>query len=526
LDATYLGKSLFFGKQHPQSLPRYYLAALIALTLAPFLAVKLPGLGDTLNHLARMHILATIDRSLDLQRFYVVHWSPVPYLAMDAVVPVLARVMPLDWATKIFVSACVLMPFLGASALHYTVHRRFGLMPAAALLFGANTLLQLGFLNYLFMAGLACMAVALWIASTAWPRLPRTGLFMVLATLLYLGHAFAFLGYCCAVAGIEIAAAARVRFTPLRTIATNWLLAAAPAVPALCLAATLDTAPGTSGQLYAHYGDIGEKVLALLSPLLFTVGPVQSRVAGACLIIACILVPRLRLCPTLWPAALATGLAAAAMPEIVFSTWLMDFRLPLFTTILLTGGATLRLAPVARNALAAILAVALLIKSADVWRTLRATDAQIGEMRHLLTGLPRGARLLVANESGPPTGPGLTGSTIWTMPLLAVIDRDAFVPTLFTGLTTVHTRPGFAAVSTPQGSPTTLSRLSSDLAGAAPALTPVEQREGLKIYWHDWPENFDYLLVEHFYAAAPAMLPDHLRPAAHTQNLDLYKIAQ
>ncbi len=502
----------------------YYLAALIAITVAPFLAVHLPGLGDTINHLARMQILAAIDRSPDLQRFYVVHWSPVPYLAMDAVVPLLTRMMPLDWAAKIFVCACVLMPFLGASALHYAVHRRFSLVPAAALLFGANTLLQLGFLNYLFMAGLACMSVALWIASTAWSRLPRTALFTVIVTLLYLGHAFAFLGYCYAVAGFEIAAAFRDRFMPLRKIATNWLFAATPALPALCLAATLDTAPGTPGHLYSHYGDIGEKFLALLSPLLFTMGPVQWRVAAGCVFIAGILAAWLRLSQKLWPAALATGLAAVAMPEIVFSTWLMDFRLPLFTAILLTGSASLPPSKHARKTLAAILAVALLIKSSDVWRTLRVTDAQIGEMRHLLTALPRGVRLLVANESGPPAGAGLTGSTIWTMPLLAVIDRDAFVPTLFTGLTTVHTRPGFADLATPQGGPTTLARLASDLAGQAPALTPVEQREGLKIYWHDWPKNFDYLLVEHFYAAAPATLPEHLHPAAHTQNLDLYEI--
>ncbi len=503
-----------------------YLAALIAITIAPFLAVHLPGLGDTLNHLARMHILATIGRSPDLQRFYLVHWSPVPYLAMDAVVPVLARVMPLDWAAKIFVCACVLMPFLGAVTLHAAMNRRFSLVPAAALLFGANTLLQLGFLNYLFTAGLACLAVAFWIASTAWPRLPRMALFMLLVTLIYLGHAFAFLGYCCAVAGFEIGAAARVRFAPLGQVALNWLFAAAPALPAICLAASLDTSAGTSGQIYNHYGDFGEKLLALFSPLIFTTDPVQWRVAATCLVIAGILATRLRLFEKLWPAALATGLAAAAMPEILFSTWLTDFRLPLFTAILLTGSASLRLTAPARQTLAAILALALLIKSADVWRTLRATDAQIGEMRHLLTALPRGARLLVANESAPPTGPGLTGSTIWTMPLLAVIDRDAFVPTLFTGLTTVHDRPEFDAISTPQGGPTTLARLASDLAGQAPTLTPVEQREGLKIYWHDWPKTFDYLLVEHFYAAAPTKLPSHLRPAAQTENLDLYEIVK
>ncbi len=110
------------------------------------------------------------------------------------------------------------------------------------------------------------------------------------------------------------------------------------------------------------------------------------------------------------------------------------------------------------------------------------------------------------------------------MPLLAVIERDAFVPYLFTGLTTVHTRPAYAASSTPQGGPVTVRQLDEELAGKPPTLSDVEQREGLRIYWRDWPNRFDYVLVEHFFAMPPAGLPKNLVLASHSTDLDLYRI--
>ena len=134
-------------------------AALTVIVLVPIWSMQVPGLGDTMNHLARMHVLTQIDTSPALQRFYEVHWTPIPYLAMDAIVPVLARAMPLYVAGKIFVMACVLMPVLGGASLHYAVQRRFSLVPAAGFLLSYNYLLATGFLNYLFFHGICRVAV-------------------------------------------------------------------------------------------------------------------------------------------------------------------------------------------------------------------------------------------------------------------------------------------------------------------------------------------------------------------------------
>ena len=148
-------------------------------------------------------------------------------------------------------------------------------------------------------------------------------------------------------------------------------------------------------------------------------------------------------------------------------------------------------------------------------------------MHSVLQSLPAGARLLVADDSrDPPDGDALAGSTIWNMPMMAVIERNAFVPYLFTGITTVHVRQAYAAQSTPQGKPMSVAQLADDLAGRTPSLTFVERREGIKLYWHDWVNRFDYLLIEHFHAPLPAKLPAHLKPVAQTAELTLFQITQ
>jgi hypothetical protein len=502
-------------------------AVLAIILVAPFATMQLPGLGDTLNHLARMHILRNIAHSPALADFYSVQWSAIPYLAMDAVVPPLAWLVGLPQALKIFVIACALMPFIGAASLHYALHRRISLVPAAAFLIGGNYLLALGFLNYLFSLGLAVTLFAGWVATTAWNRGTRTVLFTVATTLLYFGHAFAFAGYGCAVAGFEIGWAVRRKFRPPRRVALDWICAALQAAPALLAAATLNAAQGAPGKLYSFYGEPGEKLLALASPALFLADTAQLGVLAAGLLLLGLCLPHLRCNKAVWPAVVAVALAAAAMPEILLSTWLTDFRLPLFAATLLLGSLSFTGSRLWSLVLAGALAVLLAVKSYDMWRSLRTLDAQEAEMADVLTALPTGARLLVANESADAPGRAeLAGSTIWNMPLLAVIDRDAFVPYLFTGITTVHVRPDVAASSTPQGQPVTLAQLQAELDGKPPPLSPVEQREGLKIYWHRWTGSFDYLLIEHFHRALADPFPGRLTLVKQSADISLYRIAR
>ena len=545
---------------------RLTLAILASIVLAPFLSVQIPALGDTLNHLARMHVLATLRHAPDLQRFYTIHWAPIPYLAMDAIVPGLARVLPIYVAGKIFVCACVLMPTLGTLSLHYAVHRRVSLVPAAAFLLCTNYLLALGFLNYLFSAGAAVMLFAGWYAAASWNRWRRALAFAPLVLLLYLGHAFACLAYCLAVAGLEGSRALRWGWvgvgkqgqglcprTPTRASgpgplssrtarrghAPSWpalatpthpqsgvrdvLAAAAQAVPALGFAATLHVSGGYVGALSNSYGNPLVKLMAAASPMLFLIDPVNILSIAVVLGLGVVVARHLRVSPAIWPAVLVVVVAAIAMPHVAASTWGMDLRLPIVAVMLLIGGMSWAGTAAARWPVLAVLAALLLARSADAWGVLHRVDAEVAEHRRILSLLPPGARLLVVNAAGPGTGlERVTSSTQWHMPLVAVIDRDAFVPYIFSGLTTIQVNPAFRLSSTPNGLPISLEQLR---AGAAAADDGVEHGDGqgARLYFRGWPGKFDYVLIQaqsDDIGAVPAVLA----PVAHGPGLGLYRV--
>jgi hypothetical protein len=498
------------------------------VALAPLCLVQVPGLGDYLNHLARMHVLAGIAHSPDLQRIYQVHWTPIPYLAMDAVVPLLAHILPIYLAGKMFVLACLILPVAGAACLHYAVHRRFSLVPLAAWLVSYNTLLEFGFLNYLFSLGIALILFAAWLATTTSYRWRRAALFAPLVLALYFGHAFACFAYCLAVAGFEANRAIHARLSQFRAVAADLLAAFSQAIPALIFAATLNVNSGYVGSLSTTWGDLRSKLFAACAPFLFLHDPINALVLLALLALTAFLAVRVKLASQVWPACITVTLAAIAMPHVLDSTWGMDLRLPLFLVLLLIAGASFPRAAAFRWPVVAILFVLLAAKSADAWQALHLLDGQIAETRQVLAALPRGARLLVVNVERRGTGQErVPPITYWHMPLTAVIDRDAFVPYLFSGLTTVRLRPEFRAIGTPNGLPISPDQLREGITQPAPEGIDLSDGEGGggRIYWYSWPKNFDYVLVQRF-GADPGKLPDNLHLIAHAADMDLYRIAR
>ncbi len=518
---------LFFRKEGLSYFFAYCFLA--ALTIAPIFAVDNLGLGDYLNHLARMHILASIATSPELQRFYQVAWAPIPYLAMDAVVPLLAHVLPIYLAGKVFVAGCMLLPVVGTACVHYAVHRRLSLIPAASFLCSANFLLSLGFLNYLFSVAFALLLFAAWIATAAWPRWPRAAAFAPCVVALYFGHAFACGAYCLCVAGWEVAVAWGVRFRPRQRVAADFAAAFAQAVPALGFAFTLRVSAGYVGALNTQYGNIAAKLMALISPEMFFVDRLNALVLVASLAAVVSVWRNIRIAPALWPAIAVLAAAAIAMPHVLASTWGMDLRLPWVVALLLVAGASF-VSPAAgslrawRLAALGCLTVLLAAKSADAWVVLSRVDRQIAQTREVLAALPRGARLLVVNPAGHGTGWEREPlSTIWHMPLVAVIDRDAFVPTLFNGLTTVHVRPAFRLSSTPNGLPITPAQLWEGLSRADSPGAETGDGFGARLYHFDWPQKFDFVLVQRF-GFDPPPLPGNLVLVGHAPDMDLYRV--
>lgn len=165
---------------------------LAAIALVPIMLVELPGLGDYLNHLARMRVIAGYDSSAELRALYGFDPLLRPYLAMDLIVPKLSSVMSIYDAGRVFIALAIVMPVLGVIALHLTAWGKLGATPALIMLFAYSSMLSWGFLNYLFAIGVALPLLALWLRAGTWPRWRRAAFLAVAATLIYFCHLLAF----------------------------------------------------------------------------------------------------------------------------------------------------------------------------------------------------------------------------------------------------------------------------------------------------------------------------------------------
>src|SRR5271169_2919293 len=68
-------------------------AAFTLLISIPIWTHPLPPLSDYVNHLARMHVIATLATNPQLAHFYEIDWQVIPNLTIDLIVPRLARFM-------------------------------------------------------------------------------------------------------------------------------------------------------------------------------------------------------------------------------------------------------------------------------------------------------------------------------------------------------------------------------------------------------------------------------------------------
>ena len=146
----------------PQLVVLFFVLALIAFI--PVITHPLPPLEDYANHLARMHVIATIQRDRDLARFYEIDWQIVPNLMMDLVVPVLARFMNIYLAGQLFTVAALLLIVSGTLALNRALFGHWSVLPLIAFPLLYNYVFLVGVMNYQFGMGLALWALACWIS--------------------------------------------------------------------------------------------------------------------------------------------------------------------------------------------------------------------------------------------------------------------------------------------------------------------------------------------------------------------------
>jgi hypothetical protein len=500
--------------------------SVLGLLAIPIVSVVVPPLIDYPNHLARMHILAAYADSPELRTSYVVVWKLAPYLAMDLIVPQLARFMSIYTAGQVFLYLCLTMFVAGTAAVHAALYRRLSAWPAASALIAYSFVVSFGFVNYLFGMGVWLLAFAAWIVlsrnTVRWRLIGGS----ILSLAVFFSHFFAFFGYMLCVGSYELGVWLVARDHRLRTLIRNGVVAFCPFIVPLIIFVMASSGQEGGVTLYATpHGWI----YAQLSPLLFPGAPADLAILAIVLVIPARLglLGKLHLAPAMWAPLIAVGCAAMAMPNVLSGVWGVDYRLPVvFAYMLIAGCSWHEVSTPRAHALGGFLVALLAVNVGLIVAAWHPVGQQFEEFRAALIAIPRGAKVIVFRDEA-----GINPSLMQPpaelydhLATLAVIERDAYVPFLFKHkMMPVETVAALRKIDTAIGKPIGLSDL---IAGAdpvrGPAMLGTLGSAGVHNYWGDWPRNYDYA-VEFSFGGRPE-LPDQLERVATGSFFNIYRI--
>ena len=509
-------------------------AAVAAVLVAPLFTVEIPPLLDYPNHLARRFVLARGAADPFLSRVYGQHWSVIPNIAIDLVMPPMLALMRLQVAGKIMLALMLLLPLAGTAAYSRVALRRRSLWPLGAGLVAYNFTFMLGFMNFLIGVGVALLAAAWWMhARETRPRSTVLGM-AVLALLLFFVHIFAALLLGLLILCQELVAVARDG--PIRRV--WWRNAALRALAALAVFAVpialYFASPLAEVDEPPFYVWRNVKAYWLFGPVLnyndrLDIG---TGVAILLVVLVCLVARRAVLSA---PAALA-GIVLLALypwtPAVMKAVAYIDVRLPVMAAFLLFAGFAPSGWPRLAQRMLAIAAAALFVVRigvlTQVWH---GQTADLAAFRAVIAHVEPGSRVLVA-VAEPEMNPGYwaamprhrtTPSITRTqehLPALLLTERSAIWPLLFTVATTqpVFVRPAFRDVTQDSGMVADYTWLHWD--------TPPLRRIRDVAYLREWPSKYDYVLVMPAGGIADpaAIRPDKLRLVVRSDVAALLKV--
>lgn len=488
----------------PAGLSAYY-AVLFVVSCIPIFSVADLPLGDVPNHMARIYILNNLAADPFLQKYYAVHWDFLSFQSTDLLLPPLARWFGLGAAVQIFVATTFALLIAGTAAVHRALFGRIGLWPAAAFLFLYNIPLIFGQISFLFSTGLSLLLFAAWIATERWPWVLRIPVFTAASFGLMLCHFFAFSAYGLLIMSFVLV---RARHAPTWGEKLGRLAKAGlPFVPsAICF--LLSFGQAVNGP--TSYGKLLDKSIGVLIGTL-NYGLWPDIVLSLAVIAVIWWINRRRqivLAPDLRFATFVLLLTAIAMPSVLQGVFAADLRLPCLIYFLLVAASEVRLEGRWHMVafMTGIFALLLLrvVTTIEIWSHV---EADYREFRIADRQLERGSRAIMITVDDDGRAYKQPQTPYWFVGAFAVIDRQIYLPEIFTAATPLELTP--AAKDSYSG---TLARNRTvHWHPASPAFVEVDpatvrqvERVGQYISdrdfhtstidWSDWPERFDYII--------------------------------
>jgi hypothetical protein len=511
-----------------QSVPRFRSVGFSGLHIAvlgvvftllisvPIWTHPLPPLSDYVNHLARMHVIATLSKNPQLANFYELDWQVIPNLTMDLIVPLLARVMKIYLAGQVFMVGMFAIIVSGTVALNRVLVGRWSVMPLFAIPLLYNYVFLVGLMNYIFGIGVALWALAGWIAlrERVWPI--RFALSTASVLVLFFCHLSALGIYGIGVLSFELWRLWERRVEPWPGRIVDFV---ASGLPFLAAAPLLLASP-TMQLMSAVYWDQRGKIDGL-TYVIVDYSDIAAFALMAVMVASLVWAIRhrvLRFHPLVFVLIMVGGAVYFALPRIMFDTFMTDQRVPLGVVFMLfaCGDLELRRRLVRRAALIIlmVLIAGRLIEIDYTWSQLSDSTSQ---MRSSVRRIVPGSKVFVAYADRSSFGEDVLDLGLVHAACIAVIERSALVTTAFTvaGKQVMHVRPqyrDFADIK--DGVPPSVSQL---------IVAANHPQPYMPAFWLNW-NKFDYLYVLFTEDEAPNPDPERLKFVMDGDRFQLYRI--
>jgi hypothetical protein len=495
-----------------------------AVAALPILLYPLPPISDYINHLSRMHVIASLGRDSDLARFYQVNWQIIPNLMMDMIVPNLVRLMNVYAAGQIYTIASFVLIMSGTFALNRQLFGRWSVLPLAAFPLLYNYVFLIGTMNYVCGIGLAMWALAAWIALRERHMALRLMVSSLFVIALFFCHLFALGIYGLGLLAFELSrlwpAAVPGTGRPLTARLAEFVATGLPFLPVLPLLMMSPTW-GLRGESSWELAGKGDGLIYVIDVYSDAVAVLLAAIVG--LAAGYALWRRALRFQVFGVVLLALGAAIyLVMPRVIFDTYMADQRLPISLAFITIACAQLDLdrlgsrSAVARYGAVAILFLLLAVRVSEVQSAWAALAPGMAQFRESVELIDRGTKVMVA-YADPDGGDDVHELGLVHAACLAVIERSALVTTVFTviGKQVLHVRAAYHdRVDTQDGSPPTIENM----------LRVADRDDGHDDYWRRWTTDYDYLYVLFTDANYKNPDPARLTPLFAGEKFILYRI--
>ncbi len=466
--------------------------AAVGCVLVPILLHRYLPMVDLPNHMARHRLMA--QPLAELGTYYSYDFRLVPNSAVDLILRLSGYSGDMVRFSQMITALNATLLIGATMVLARVAHGRWTVWSTASGLLVFNGVFFWGFQNFLFSVPFALLGLALWLYSERWPTPFRVALFIPIAMGLCIMHFFAFGALAIAAFGRELQRVLIADKHRLRQFFASAALGIPFVIPVLWVAWLVANGANAESGGITISKEPALRILLAFRALAVGPGtevlPIASQIInGATLLLIGICGttlllrngPRLCIADSMKGPLAALLVAAVFAPQALNGVAYVHIRLPVVLVLCAIAATDWRgLTGRWPIVLVVVFGVAMIARGAMVERLAAHHSDEIHNLSQVLEDLPAGARLL------PLRAPDLLFDHRGHVQAHAIIQANAFVPTLFQGVHSISVRPEWVYLTHPFFSAVTTQHALTAIADPASAIPS---------YLQDWRKRFSHVLL-------------------------------